>query len=109
MIRTTRNKGFQLTFENKLTISVQIGTMNYCSRKDAFAVYDSEMKTDLVESETAEIAIWDDKDGWLDFGSDQVKGWVTADEISQWITWTKVARDLGDLADLANLPKTQQA
>jgi hypothetical protein len=109
MIRITANKGFQLTFENKLTISVQVGSMNYCSRKNINAGYGDEMKADFIESPDAEIAIWDDKGNWLDFGSDQVKGYVPVDEISQWITFTKVARDLEDLADLANLPKTQQA
>ena len=100
MIKITRNKGFQLTFENKLTISVQIGNMNYCSRKSAFAAYDQEMTTDVVESESAEIAIWDDKDNWLDFGIDQVKGWVHSNEIGQWIAWTMVARDLEDLSSV---------
>ena len=105
MIRITRNKGFQLTFENKLTISVQIGTMNYCDRQNAFALYDWEMKTDVVESETAEIAIWDDKDRWLSFGSEQIKGWVPAGEVGQWIAWTMVARDIDDLKSLANIKK----
>ena len=105
MIKITRNKGFQLTFENKLTISVQIGNMNYCSRKDTYSAYDGEMKMEIVESETAEIAIWDDKNNWLDFGSDQVKGWVPSNEIGQWIAWTMVARDLEDLSSLANIQK----
>ena len=56
MITITKNKGFQLQFEN-LTISVQIGNMNYCSRKSLMSEYDSEMKEDLVQSEDAEIAI----------------------------------------------------
>lgn len=98
-----------MTFENGLTISVQIGNMNYCSRKSMHSAYNSEMQVDFVESPDAEIAIWDDKDNWLDFGADEVKGYVTVDEISHWITWTKVARDLEDLAGLANLPKTEQA
>jgi hypothetical protein len=67
------------------------------------------METNSVESSDAEIAIWDDKNDWFNFGSDDVKGYVTANEISQWITWTKVARDIKDLADLANLPKTENA
>lgn len=105
MIRITRNKGFQLTFENKLTISVQIGNMNYCSRKSMFAAYDQEMKMEIVESKDAEIAIWDDKNNWFDFGSDTVKGHVSVDDIGQWVNWVKQARDLDDLSDLANIQK----
>ena len=32
MLVSTLNKGFQLTFENGLTISVQFGSGNYCER-----------------------------------------------------------------------------
>ena len=30
---TNRNKGFNMTFENGFTISVQWGTENYCARR----------------------------------------------------------------------------
>ena len=67
MIRSTLNKGFSLTFENKLTISVQFGTYNYCERKDTSSPYGSEMLNgkDIIESIDAEIAIWDENNNWF--------------------------------------------
>jgi len=87
MLKSTQNKGFSLTFENGLTISVQFGTGNYCERRDYSSPYKSEMLNgqDIIESQNAEIAIWDKDNNWFDFGSDTVKGWVSANEIAEWI------------------------
>ncbi len=85
MITITQNKGFQLTFENGLTISVQIGTGNYCERRQMGGPYNSEMNEEVITSSNAEIAIWDNNNNWLNFGSDTVKGWVPAEEIGQYI------------------------
>lgn len=61
---STERKGFKMTFENGLTISVQWGVQNYCDNK-SFSVENIEdlqnndafyQKTDM-ESDTAEIAI----------------------------------------------------
>jgi len=109
MFKSTRNKGFQMTFKNGITISVQFGFMNYCSRRNDHP-YDSskfeemdEMRQLIVESNTAEIAIWDDKGKWFNFGSDTVKGWVNADEVARWITACSEARDLDHLKIKANI------
>lgn len=67
--------GFQITFENGNTISVQFGYGNYCDNRD-------ESKS---ESTTAEIAIWNKDGEWYDFGSDTVKGWCTPDEVGEFI------------------------
>lgn len=87
MLKATQNKGFSLTFENGLTISVQFGTMNYCERKNNFSFYKSEMldKQDIIESKNAEIAIWDKNNNWFNFGSDTVKGWCSSNEVAEWI------------------------
>lgn len=56
MFRSTENKGFQLTFANGWTISVQFGKGNYCNgnrdKSDNFNRTQS-----IVESVDAEIAI----------------------------------------------------
>lgn len=67
--------GFQITFENGNTISVQFGFGNYCENRD-------ESKSECA---TAEIAIWNKDGKWYDFGSDTVKGWCTPDEVGQFI------------------------
>ena len=87
MFKSTRNHGFQMTFENGITISVQFGAGNYCERKGATVSYrgDMDAATPIVESNNAEIAIWDKDGKWFNFGSDTVKGWVDANEVAEWI------------------------
>jgi len=97
MIAITRNKGFGMTFPNGLTISVQVGNMNYCSRKDPSALWDAEIQMKVVESTDAEIAIWDKSDKWFNFGNDNVKGWVSTDEVGTWITRVRQATSINDL------------
>ena len=82
---SNQNKGFTMTFQNGLTISVQFGTMNYCSRKNLTAPIHSEWKMDKVESQTAEIAIWDEVGTWFDFGYDTVEGHCDTNEVARWI------------------------
>ena len=97
MIAITRNKGFGMTFPNGLTISVQVGNMNYCSRKDNAAKWDAEMQMETVESTDAEIAIWDKEGTWFNFGNDNVKGWVSTDEVGTWINRVRQATSINDL------------
>lgn len=81
----TDHKGFQLTFENGWTVSVQWGVYNYCDHhhgKD----FDAARKADgNWESSTAEIAAWDKNDNWYQFPSDTVKGYVQADDVAKFI------------------------
>ncbi len=97
MFRSTRNSGFQMEFKNGMTISVQFSTGNYCERRNMAAPIQSEMQMDRVESNTAEIAIWDKEGTWFSFGHDQVKGWVDADEVATWIIFCTAATSLDDL------------
>lgn len=85
MFKTTYNRGFSMTFENGLTISVQFGTGNYCERRSFHGDISDDLKTPSVQSETAEIAIWDGSNTWFDFGSDKVKGYCSAAEVANWI------------------------
>lgn len=100
MIKATENKGFSLTFENHLTISVQFGTGNYCNRKDYHSPYKSEMSQNITESLTAEIAIWDKDNNWFNFGSDSVKGYCNANEVATWIQATATAQSIDELKEL---------
>lgn len=95
-----QNKGFQLTFQNGFTISVQWGSSNYCSRRNFNTIVLSEMKEPTIVSEDAEIAIWDDEGEWLDFGNDQVKGFCSPDEVAMFINFTKGAKTLQDLKEI---------
>ena len=101
MFKSTLNRGFQMEFKNGITISVQFGTMNYCDRKDYAAPIQAEMGVSVIESNTAEIAIWDKEEIWFDFGSDTVKGWVDADEVATWIMLCTAATSISDLRSRA--------
>lgn len=81
--KSIRNKGFQITFENGWTISVQFGHGNYCSHRNH-----ENQSEGIPECPDAEIAIWDVKGEWYNFGSDTVKGYCSADEVATWIKFT---------------------
>jgi len=97
----SRNKGFRMGFANGLVISVQWGSMNYCDRRSIDADPRTEMNQETVQSETAEIAIWNLDSDWFNFGSDEVKGWCTANEVADWISMVAAAEDLADLHSIA--------
>lgn len=97
------NKGFSMTFENGLTISVQYGCGNYCAnrfRPGVTSITDH-MKHTRTESTDAEIAIWDANNFDFDFGSDSVLGWVSPNDVANWIYLTAKAEDIHDLLTLA--------
>jgi hypothetical protein len=80
MLAITQGKGFQITFPNGWTASVQFGTGNYCDNRshEVFNGYHS--------CENAEIAAWRGErrinDVWHNFADgDHVKGWVKANEV----------------------------
>jgi len=67
-------EGFTMTFANNLTISVQYGKGNYCT------------KNGNNESISAEIAIWNENRKWYTFDdNDTVLGHQTPDEVAEWI------------------------
>jgi hypothetical protein len=122
MITIKENRGFSLTFENGLTISVMIGSVNYCTGRCRFNNVNSGPRTSesicypemhkpnfkdgiyFVESDNAEIAIWDNSNNgrngrgkWLSFGYDQVEGYVPTEDIGKWIAKVQGAKDLAEL------------
>lgn len=89
-LKITDKKGFQLSFENNLVISIQFGPGNYCD--NYHAKWKTQENTNNWESTTAEIAIFHEKTGeWLTNkflpkkrGKDVV-GYVKPDEIASLI------------------------
>ena len=83
---TNNNKGFAMTFANGWTISVQWGIGNYCSAGRISDDYRAPRAVDSWTSDTAEIAVWDSKGDFYQCGeSDDVLGYLTTDEVAQWI------------------------
>lgn len=99
MIASTLNKGFVMTFENGLTISVQFGQDNYCQHRTFYPIGNTEQNERVWESNTAEIGIYKDREGpWVVFkGGDTVKGYLPADEVADYITKVKNAKSLEEL------------
>ena len=96
MFQCNGNEGFQMTFANGWTVSVQFGVMSYCSRKNRSGTkpdFDAPLKARWWESKTAEIAAWHTTDGesrkdgdWYVFeDGERVKGYCNADEVSEFI------------------------
>ena len=79
-----QNKGFQMTFENGWTVSVQFGPANYCEKQGHD--YNAPMKAEFWSSTHAEIAAWNSDNEWFPFEHDTVKGWNGADDVSAFIS-----------------------
>ncbi len=91
--------GFQMTFDNGLTISVMFRGGSYCEHKmerPTIAMANLEMDG-IHSSEDAEIAIWDEAGTWLDFGGDTVQGYVTTNEVASWISKITSCKNLTEL------------
>lgn len=85
MFRTTNNKGFSMTFENGNTVSVQWGPGNYCDHYALWRPFTAPSTKDSWESQTAEAAAWDADGKWHNFGSDEVKGYLSPTEVAEFI------------------------
>lgn len=105
MIKIVKNRAFQLSFKNGLTISVAIGDINYCERKNPTfnTTPNPEMLINVVKSSNAEIAIYDNNNQWFNFGTDEVLGWVETDDVANWIQWTQSSKDLEDLRTISGI------
>lgn len=80
MFKTNKmtNAGFQMTFENGWTVSVQWGGGTYSDNR--YTDFRS-----VTESPTAEIAAWDIEGKWYNFGDDTVMGWCKPDQVAEFI------------------------
>jgi len=105
MFIASYNKGFSMKFDNGLEISVQWGTMNYCSKKGE-GQWDESTKDTRWKSSTAEIAIFNNNVTDADalngkdmvvFENDSVKGWCSADFVAEIIFKVSTATDFDAL------------
>ena len=75
MFNITANKGFQITFANGNTVSVQFGGGNYCENR-----YNSE-DGKAQSCENAEVLAWDKDGEYLC----EAQGWQTPEEVAAFI------------------------
>ena len=96
---STFNKGFNMVFENGISISVQWGVGNYCDRKDS-GEFDESMKGEFWEATSAEIMIRDTNasPGDIILGNgDQVAGWLDTGKVAALINACSTARNVDHL------------
>ena len=89
MFQICDGKGFQMTFENGVTLSVQFGPGNYCENRSTedFSV---PRKTSLWKSKDAEIAILLPNGEFYQIHEyDQVAGWQTVEDVCEWIEFAR--------------------
>ena len=103
MFKSCENKGFQITFDNGWTISVQWGKGNYCDRRD-YSMFSMATEDGVVECKNAEVAVWDADGVWLPLqdSGDDVIGWQTPDEVAALITRVSAFPKGSDILDEAD-------
>lgn len=103
--------GFQISFQNGNTISVQFHYGNYCDNRDNRATlnykiyrgpYESQLMKDFGAGywwacDNAEIAIWDAHDVWYDFRNDQVIGYQSKTDVAEYIEMVNFSVSRNDL------------
>jgi hypothetical protein len=88
MIKSRGNTAVAMTFENGYTISIIYGYGSYSSNKNHEKEIDLSKEYEVTSS-TVEIAIWDEDGYWYNFGTDTVNGYVSIDDLAEWIYKTK--------------------
>jgi hypothetical protein len=87
-MRITDGKGFNVTFDNGLAISVQIGRGNYCDNYH-YPSYEISRENPLPSSRDAEIAVFSTDDAMIDIQSDCVKGYVPIEHVFRFIEFLR--------------------
>jgi hypothetical protein len=90
MFTVTNSKGFQIAFANGNVVSVQWGPGNYCNpthEDGRGAPHDAAEDSQTWSSTTAEVASWNQNGEWHNFGGDQVNGWMSPEEVLEFLTF----------------------
>jgi hypothetical protein len=93
MFKIFTQKGFQVSFDNGLTVSVMFGSGNYCeNRFSDLEVGDTVKVWSQHNSVSAEIAVIDHNGNFVTGfpgcpKGGQVRGWVEPDEMLEVMNW----------------------
>ena len=79
MFKITQQKGFQITFDNGYTVSVQFGAGNYCDNYNlgGMEYYDKP----VPPSSTAETALIDPNGNFVEYKGDDVQARQTPQDV----------------------------
>jgi hypothetical protein len=91
--RITYGKGFQITFKNGITVSVQFGAGNYCKNHNLDNNPFRQIP-DFTNSPNAEIAIEDNEGNYITAKFDSqngqnVIGWCNTDKVMKALNWAQ--------------------
>lgn len=97
---TTGFRGFRMTFKNGYTVSVQFGTMNYCT---AYMETPHGPDWDKRVCSNAEVAIISPSGEFVKFKDGQeVKGHTTPEELAAIMAWTATLDSKTKVSDTIN-------
>jgi hypothetical protein len=102
MIKSIRNHGFSLTFDNGYTVQVMYGANDACSRninkrKDEYE--DTLVEGTVVTTETAEVTVYDNKARAIIFDNDVSLKYQTPKQVADIIFRASIAKIPTDLHD----------
>ena len=83
MLKITLGKGFQLTFPNGWTASVQFGWGNYCDNQHIPNDFVTTPRT--TECVNAEVAAWDADGEWYSINGSDVKGYMDVTQVMEFL------------------------
>lgn len=86
MFRITDNKGFQLTFDNGYTVSVQFGPGNYGSNRAE--TYSTSMNVPMTAT-LAETALIAPDGSFVAYKDDDVQGYQTPEDVLELLNYAK--------------------
>ena len=85
MFSITDNKGFQISFKNGYSVSVQFGGGNYCSNRDLPI---KDWGNPVPDSDTAETALMT-KDGFVAYQGDDVQGHMSPKDVLELLNYAE--------------------
>ena len=111
MFKITGGRGYRTTFKNGWTLSVQWGLGNYCAARNNEPIGRDFEAKERAQGEkgsaTVEIAAWkDQEEPWFNWGSDEVAGWVTPEQVAD-VTYF-LSHDMPDEVRAAITTKDQR-
>lgn len=86
MFRINDNKGFQITFDNGYTVSVQFGAGNYGSNYNADFVANMNKPQNATLAETA---LLDPKGNFVQYKDDDVQGYRTVNDVLELLNYAR--------------------
>lgn len=85
-LRITDGRGFHIVCANGATVSVQWGRGNYCDNSNMEPLRELQR---VVDCDNAEVAVWFESGEWHNWGSDEVIGYIPADEVARLIGYVQ--------------------